>query len=83
MIVSGVMSASTRLGSWSDLTTSYGVLVLVKVAAFVALGVAGWWHRRITIDAISRTEKRVSCWMAAARERPSRNSITRNAGPMS
>src|SRR4051812_23907433 len=32
--VSGVMSATTRLGSWSDLATPYGVLVLVKVLAF-------------------------------------------------
>ncbi|NUR81221.1 MAG: bifunctional copper resistance protein CopD/cytochrome c oxidase assembly protein [Dermatophilaceae bacterium] len=50
--VSGVMSATTRLAGWSDLTTAYGVLVLVKVTAFVALGVAGVWHRRITLDRI-------------------------------
>ena len=50
--VSGVMSATTRLGGWSDLATAYGVLVLVKVLAFVALGVAGVWHRRITLDRI-------------------------------
>ncbi|GAA2747385.1 cytochrome c oxidase assembly protein [Terrabacter aerolatus] len=50
--VSGVMSATTRLGSWSDLGTPYGVLVLVKVLAFTALGVAGVWHRRVTLDRI-------------------------------
>lgn len=50
--VSGVMAATTRLGSWSDLTTSYGVLVLVKAGVFVALGIAGWRHRVATIDAI-------------------------------
>jgi putative copper resistance protein D len=50
--VSGVMSATTRLGGWADLATTYGVLVLVKVLAFVALGVAGVWHRRITLDRI-------------------------------
>src|SRR6478736_736561 len=53
--VSGVMSATTRLGSWSDLATPYGVLVLVKVLAFAALGVAGAWHRRITLDRIDAT----------------------------
>ena len=53
--VSGVMSATTRLGSWSDLATPYGVLVLVKVLAFVALGVAGAWHRRLTLDRIDAT----------------------------
>src|SRR3954447_142033 len=50
--ISGVMSASTRMATWSDLVTPYGVLVLVKVVAFAALGVAGAWHRRVTIDRI-------------------------------
>ena len=53
--VSGVMSATTRLGSWSDLATPYGVLVLVKVLAFAVLGVAGVWHRRVTLDRIDET----------------------------
>jgi putative copper resistance protein D len=53
--VSGVMSATTRLGAWSDLATRYGVLVLVKVLAFVALGLAGAWHRRVTLDRIDTT----------------------------
>lgn len=53
--VSGVMSATTRLGSWSDLATPYGVLVLVKVLAFAVLGVAGVWHRRVTLDRIDAT----------------------------
>ncbi len=51
--VSGVMAATTRLGSWHDLTTAYGVLILVKVTAFLLLGVAGWWHRHSTIAALS------------------------------
>ncbi|MBB2986469.1 bifunctional copper resistance protein CopD/cytochrome c oxidase assembly protein [Terracoccus luteus] len=50
--VSGVMVASTRLAGLSDLTTDYGILVVVKVLAFVALGVAGWWHRRSTLTAM-------------------------------
>src|SRR4051812_14425383 len=50
--ISGVMSASTRMATWSDLVTPYGVLVLVKVVAFAVLGVAGAWHRRVTIDRI-------------------------------
>ncbi|GAA2483595.1 cytochrome c oxidase assembly protein [Terrabacter carboxydivorans] len=50
--VSGVMSATTRLGAWSDLGTPYGVLILVKVLAFTALGVAGAWHRRVSLDRI-------------------------------
>ena len=54
--VSGVMSATTRLGSWSDLLTPYGVLILVKVAAFVVLGAAGVRHRRVTLDRIDAVD---------------------------
>ncbi|MEW1955633.1 cytochrome c oxidase assembly protein [Terrabacter sp. NPDC080008] len=56
LAVSGVMSASTRLGSWSDLTTPYGVLILIKVSALVVLGVAGAWHRRFTLDRIDAVD---------------------------
>ena len=47
--LSGVVAATTRLGAWSDLTTSYGILVVVKATALLTLGVAGWLHRRWTI----------------------------------
>lgn len=50
--VSGVITATTRLG-WADLGAPYGLLVLGKVAAFVALGFAGWWHRRSTVAALA------------------------------
>ena len=55
---SGVMSATTRLGSWSDLTSDYGLLLLAKVVAFVCLGVAGWLHRRATLDRIDQGLRR-------------------------
>ncbi len=58
--VSGVMSATTRLGSWSDLATPYGVLVLIKVVAFSALGVAGVVHRRVTLDRIDAHRRRAT-----------------------
>ena len=47
---SGAVAATTRLGAWSDLTTPYGRLVAVKIAALLALGVTGWVHRRSTIE---------------------------------
>lgn len=53
--ISGVMAASTRFAGPADLATGYGLLVLVKVAAFVALGVAGWLHRQRTLDRIDAT----------------------------
>jgi cytochrome c oxidase assembly factor CtaG/putative copper export protein len=46
---SGVVAATTRLAAWSDLGTPYGLLIAAKVALFVTLGVAGWWHRHSTI----------------------------------
>ncbi|EWT03325.1 cytochrome C oxidase assembly protein [Intrasporangium oryzae NRRL B-24470] len=46
---SGVVVATTRLGSWSDLGTAYGLLVVVKACILALLGAAGWWHRRRTL----------------------------------
>jgi putative copper resistance protein D len=47
--LSGVLAATTRLGSWADVGTAYGLLLIVKATVLVALGVAGWWHRHTTI----------------------------------
>ena len=47
--LSGVVAATTRVGRWSDLTTPYGILVVVKSVALLTLGVVGWVHRRWTI----------------------------------
>ncbi|GAB3064207.1 cytochrome c oxidase assembly protein [Intrasporangium mesophilum] len=48
--LSGGLATTTRLVTWSDFGTPYGLLIVVKIAAFVALGAAGWWHRRSTIS---------------------------------
>ena len=50
--VSGVLNAWLRLGSLSGLATAYGALVMVKTVALVLLGLAGWWHRRVTIPGL-------------------------------
>jgi cytochrome c oxidase assembly factor CtaG/putative copper export protein len=44
--LTGVQQAWIRLGGLGGLTTAYGVIVLLKSAALVALGVIGWLHRR-------------------------------------
>jgi cytochrome c oxidase assembly factor CtaG/putative copper export protein len=51
--VSGVLNAAVRLDGPADLAgSSYGVLVLLKTLALVALGAIGWVHRRRTIPAL-------------------------------
>lgn len=50
---SGLVAAALRLGGWSGLTSSYGVLLLIKVSALVLLGSAGWWHRRRLLPALT------------------------------
>jgi putative copper resistance protein D len=52
--VSGYASAALRLGDWPALTTPYGVLVIAKVAALVALGVFGAIQRRFLIGRMAR-----------------------------
>ncbi len=46
---SGILNAWLRLGSLTELASQYGILVIGKTVALVALGVAGLIHRRITI----------------------------------
>lgn len=43
---SGLINAALRLGSWSEITSSYGLLVVAKTVALVALGVFGVLQRR-------------------------------------
>jgi putative copper resistance protein D len=44
--VSGLVNSLIRIGTWSDLGTRYGVLLLVKIALFGVLGLLGLAHRR-------------------------------------
>ena len=63
--LSGVLNAAVRLGSFSALSSPYGVLVLLKVVALVALGALGAWHRRRTLPALA-TSRRAFARIAAA-----------------
>lgn len=52
--LSGVFSAISRLASVADLvTTSYGLLIVLKTVLFGGLGLMGWWHRRRTLPALA------------------------------
>lgn len=56
--VSGVASAGIRIGSWSDIGSRYGVLVIAKSVALVLLGLFGVVHRRVVIRRLSGARKR-------------------------
>ncbi|WP_084962353.1 cytochrome c oxidase assembly protein [Thermoactinospora rubra] len=57
--LSGVFSVLARLTSVSDLwTSSYGVLIVAKIVAYVVLGYIGWWHRQRTLARLRKGEPR-------------------------
>ncbi|WP_083259980.1 cytochrome c oxidase assembly protein [Cellulosimicrobium cellulans] len=51
--LSGVVNASIRVEDLDDLTTDYGILLLVKVALIVVLGVFGFAHRELVVRRLS------------------------------
>ncbi|KGM03729.1 cytochrome c oxidase assembly protein, partial [Cellulomonas cellasea] len=51
--VSGLVNALIRLGGLDGLGTRYGVLVLVKAALFVVLGLLGAAHRRAALPRLA------------------------------
>lgn len=52
VVASGYVSAEIRVGSLENLATPYGLLVMVKISALVALGLFGIAHRRFLIGRI-------------------------------
>lgn len=49
---SGVLSATVRVGTVANLSSPYGVLLLMKTLALFTAGVLGWLHRRRTLPTI-------------------------------
>lgn len=56
--VSGIANAWVRIGEFANLATPYGWTVIGKSTALVLLGVAGWWHRRYTINQLPTAPKK-------------------------
>ena len=54
--VSGVANAQLRVGSWAALATPYGLLVIAKVAALLALGGFGVVQRRFLIGRMQKRQ---------------------------
>nr|WP_233279381.1 cytochrome c oxidase assembly protein [Microterricola pindariensis] len=65
LAISGVVSAWLRLGNVEALLTGYGVLVLVKVAALLILGVFGVVQRQFFIGRMQRAVDSVAAGSAA------------------
>jgi putative copper export protein len=54
---SGILAAWELLGSVPAVWGSrYGVVVMLKAAALITLGIFGWWHRRHTVHQIRTAE---------------------------
>lgn len=54
--ISGYVNAALRVGSFDQLLTPYGILVLVKVLALLFLGLFGLAQRRFLIDRMQKAE---------------------------
>ncbi|QJU55431.1 cytochrome c oxidase assembly protein [Herbiconiux sp. KACC 21604] len=65
---SGYVSAELRVGSLDRLLTPYGILVLVKVGALIALGLFGAFHRRFVIGRLESTGRRRHFWWLVVAE---------------
>lgn len=66
---SGVVASVVNVGSWGGLATPYGLIVLLKVGALVALGVFGAFQRRTLINRMrgagSGGTRRPLAWLVA------------------
>jgi putative copper resistance protein D len=61
--VSGTVNSVVRLGSWADVTTPYGVLLLVKIALFGVLGLLGLAHRVRVVDRLRGDQRAPATWL--------------------
>ena len=66
--LSGYASAALRIGSWGELASPYGALVVAKVGALIALGLFGAVQRRFLIGRMSRTDGRGAFWWLVVAE---------------
>lgn len=65
---SGYVNAELRIGDLAQLATPYGILVLVKVAVLVVLGLFGVSQRRILIGRLKAGGKRSTFWWIVTAE---------------
>ncbi|WP_348790101.1 cytochrome c oxidase assembly protein [Leifsonia sp. NPDC080035] len=65
---SGYVNAELRVGTLAELATPYGILVLVKVAALVVLGLFGVMQRRVLIGRLKAGGRRSTFWWIVTAE---------------
>lgn len=65
---SGYVNAELRVGTLAELATPYGILVLVKVAVLVVLGLFGIAQRRLLIDRLKANGRRSTFWWIVTAE---------------
>ena len=65
---SGYVNAELRVGTLAELATPYGILVLVKVAVLVALGLFGVMQRRMLIGRLKNGGRRSTFWWIVTAE---------------
>ena len=70
VFLSGTINAAVRIGSWEQLFSPYGQLVLLKAALTLGLGLAGMAHRRWLIPGVEagRLTARRAVWQLVAGE---------------
>ncbi|MCO4239218.1 cytochrome c oxidase assembly protein [Pseudarthrobacter raffinosi] len=66
VLLSGLWSAVLRLNGADLLGSAYGVLLVLKSAALVLLGFAGWLHRARTIRALESNPHRMASFVRLA-----------------
>ena len=64
VVASGVVNAWVRVGSWSDLSTPYGTLLVIKSAALVALVILGAWQRFYALRRMTAGGRGGFAWFA-------------------
>ncbi len=70
VVTSGYVSAEIRVGTLANLVTTYGILVLVKIASLIILGVFGAFYRRALIARLNRPHGagRSAFWLLVSAE---------------
>ncbi len=64
VVASGVVNAIVRVGSWSQLATPYGAVLILKVIALVVLVIFGALQRRVFIGRMAAGRGRAFVWFS-------------------